>query len=262
MEMTCIIVDDEYLLRESLADFIQKFCPGLKLAGKAANAGEAREMLQKENVDVIFCDIQMPEENGFQFLESIDVSKYHIVFVTAYNEYALRAIKARAFDYLLKPVDTEELKKTVDALQHSVAEKKKGARPPGEYKNEMQQLLDEIKGNREPAGKIAIHHATGILFIEIDDILFLEGDGGYTVVHLTNGKKIIATRILSGFEDLLPESLFFRIHKSTIVNLKYVTEFSRSEGFSLVLKNGVQLAVGRRRVQAVLDRFQSMAKNI
>lgn len=262
MEITCIIVDDEYLLRESLAGFIGQHCPQLKVVGKASHAEEARQLLRREQVDVIFCDIRMPEESGFEFLKSIDVSNYHVVFVTAFNEYALQAIKARAFDYLLKPIDVDELKATAQALVAAMAEKRRQVSAGNTYKDALMQLFNEIKEERELPGKIALHHATGILFVQLDEILFLEGDGAYTVVHLTNDKKIVATRILSEFEELLPESRFFRIHKSTIVNLRYVGEFSRNEGFSVILSNGVQLAVGRRRVQDVLDRFQNFVKNI
>lgn len=262
MDITCIIVDDEYLLRESLAGFIGQYCPQLKVVGKAAHAEEARKLLQQERVDVIFCDIRMPEESGFEFLQTIDVSRYHVVFVTAYNEYALQAIKARAFDYLLKPIDVDELKATAQALSVALAEKRQGAPAGAEYKHALMQLFNEIKEEKELPGKIALHHATGILFVQLDEILFLEGDGAYTVVHLTNDKKIVATRILSEFEEMLPANRFFRIHKSTIVNLRYVSEFSRNEGFSVILSNGVQLAVGRRRVQDVLDHFQHFVKNI
>lgn len=262
MEFSCIIVDDERLLRESLAGFISRYCPELHIAGKAASAGEARDLLAQFPVDIIFCDIQMPGENGFDFLNSIDAGKYHIVFVTAYNQYALQAIRARAFDYLLKPVDTGELCATVASLQRSIREKRAGAESRDDYRSSFTALLNELQAPRDNISRIGISHATGISFVEMNEILFLEGDGGYTIVHLLNGKKIIATRILSDFEELLPEKHFFRIHKSTIVNLQYVKEFSRSEGFSVILSNGVQLTVGRRRVQDVLDRLQYFSRNI
>lgn len=262
MEITCIIIDDERFLRESLAGFIEKYCPELILVGKAAGAEEARALLRDEKVDVIFCDIRMPGENGFEFLQSIDVARYHLVFVTAYNEYALQAIKARAFDYLLKPVDVEELKTTVSALVTSIQEKRQNRALHENYRNSLRDLFSEMDGGQKRPDKIAIHHATGIVFVDLDDILFLEGDGAYTVVHLVNGKKNVATKILSEFEDLLPGHHFFRIHKSTIVNLKYVSEFSRGEGFSVILNNGIQLSVGRRRVKEVLQKFQYFAKNV
>lgn len=262
MDINCIIIDDERLLRESLAGFIEKYCRELTLVGKAAGAEEARKLLQEERVDVIFCDVHMPGENGFELLQRIDISKYHIVFVTAYNEYALQAIKAKAFDYLLKPVDSIELKKTVAALVASVSEKRKNQTLYENYRNALLKLFTEMKDTSEQPGKIAIHHASGILFVHLDDILFLEGDGAYTIVHLVNGKKHIATKILSEFEGLLMNNNFFRIHKSTIVNLEYVNEFSRGEGFSVILHNGVQLNVGRRRVKEVLQKFQHLAKNV
>ena len=262
MEVTCIIIDDEYLLRESLAEFITQYCPGLRVLGKAEGAPEARKLLDENRVDVLFCDIRMPEEDGFAFLESIDIARYHVVFVTAYNQYALQAIKARAFDYLLKPIDVDELKKTADALIRSVNEKRGREEPGINRRDSLLQLFEEMKGFRDLPEKIALHHASGILFVDLDEILFLEGDGAYTIVHLSSEKKIVATRILSEFEGLLPENRFFRIHKSTIVNLKYVGEFSRIDGFSVVLTNGVQLSVGRRRVQDVMDKFQHFVKNI
>ena len=223
---------------------------------------EARNLLATRRVDVLFCDIQMPGENGIDFLRSIDMSKYHVVFVTAYNEYALQAIKAKAFDYLLKPLDVEELKNTAAALCVSVAEKRKHAGLGETYKDALLQLMGELKEMQGQSGKMAIHHASGILFVNIGDIRYLEGDGAYTVVHLENDKKIMATRALGEFEEWLSPQYFFRIHKSIVVNLQYVTEYSRADGFYVVTENGKQLPVGRRRVTEVLERLKGLAKNI
>lgn len=257
MEITCILVDDERPLRESLARLITEYCPGLTIVGKAADTEQAGRLLAENQVDVIFCDIRMPQENGIDFLSRIDAGRYHVVFVTAYNEYALEAIKARAFDYLLKPVDPQELKTTAQALQISIAQKRESETLRNRYSDSLKQLLREVVSQPAVSEKVAIHHTSGIVFLELGDILYLEGDGCYTIVHRQNGQKVMATRTLSDFEEQLSTQKFFRIHKSFVVNLQHVTEYLRADGFFLLLKNGEQLPIGRRRVQAVLDRMAS-----
>lgn len=260
MEMNCIVVDDERLMRESLARFIEESCPALRLVGKAADTDEARTLLATRPVDVIFCDIRMPRESGIDFLTRLDARQYHVVFVTAYNEYALEAIKARAFDYLLKPVDPAELKATVEALTVSVRRKRESEVLKKNYADTLRTLLGEIGTGHAADERLAIHHANGIVFLPVEDVLYLEGDGCYTVVHQCNGKKVVATQTLSEFEEGLPERQFFRIHKSFLVNLRHVTEYVRHDGFFMVLRNGEQLSIARRRLPAVLERMQQWTK--
>lgn len=256
MKITCILVDDERLLRESLGRFIKQYCPELELIGKAANAEEACRLLAENQVDVIFCDIRMPGQSGIDFLGGLEAGRYHVVFVTAYNEYALHAIKARAFDYLLKPIDIDELKSTVISLVASIRKKQESEEIKKLYSDAFQKLLSEVVPSTARNERVSVHHSGGILFLESEDIFYLEGDGNYTVVHQQSGKKILATRTLSDFEKSLSPHLFFRIHKSFIVNVKQVSEYVRVDGFFLVLKNGQQLPISRRRVQAVLDMFR------
>lgn len=260
MEMNCIVVDDERPMRELLARFIEERCPELRLVGKAADTDEARSLLRSGRVDVIFCDIRMPKESGLDFLAGLEGDNYHVVFVTAYNEYALEAIKARAFDYLLKPIDPEELVATVAALTVSVRRKRENEALKNGYAEALQELLGNISKSPSVPDRLSIHHATGIVFVATEDILYLEGDGCYTIVHQCDGKKIMATSILSEFETWLPGRQFCRIHKSFVVNLRYVTEYVRNNGFFLLLKNGEQLSIGRRRVQAVLEQMQQWSK--
>ena len=254
------MVDDERPMRESLARFIEENCPELRLVGKAADTNEAQDLLLNNRVDVIFCDIRMPKESGLDFLARLDAGAYHVVFVTAYNEHALEAIKARAFDYLLKPIDPDELVATVTALTASVRQKRENETLKSGYADALRELLGNIATNPSVPDRLSIHHADGILYLPTDDILYLEGDGCYTVVHQCNGKKVVATSTLSDFETSLSERQFFRIHKSFVVNLRHVTEYVRNNGFFLVLKNGEQLSIGRRRVQAVLEQMQQWSK--
>ena len=258
---TCIIVDDERLLRASLSDLLKRHCPDFVVTGVAANATEARMLISAEKPDVIFCDINMPGENGFDLLESMDTASCHIVFVTAYSEYALKALKMRAFDYLLKPIDADELKMTAANLRQSILEKTLHREKQVAYQQSLQELVHELHARQPGNNRIGIHHATGISFIAVDDILYLEGEGAYTAVHLAEGKKMVASRMLSEFEPLLPEA-FVRIHKSTIVNLQHVKEYNRADGFRVVLLDGTELTIGRRRVQEVLHKFQQCAKSI
>lgn len=258
--MNCIIVDDEKLLRESLANTLTSHFPDCKILGKASNTKEARLLLEQHKVDVIFCDIKMPGEDGISFLNSLDTSNYLIVFVTAHDEYALKAIKMKAFDYLLKPIDLEELTQTMGSLELKMHQLQNGF-----LKKEplMNDLLNEIKQlNSKSHLKLGINHLNGTSLIELNDILYLEGDGNYTDVFLTKGDKITATKILGDFEKILPETQFLRIHKSSIVNLNEVKEIKRDLGVMVILKNGKELMVSRRNAPFLLDRFKYLAKII
>jgi two-component system LytT family response regulator len=223
--LKALLIDDEVNNLESLGFLLHHDCEGIEVAGKVQSAAQARDWLQAHTADVIFLDISMPGENGFQLLNSIATQNFKVVFVTAYNEYALQAIKASAVDYILKPVSIDELQKAVAkvklALNNPVA--------ADQNRLLLQHLLETIS-KKTPPKKIALPQLGSISFIEVDDMVSLQADSNYTIIHMKDMHKLVISKTLKDFEDLLDGSQFTRIHKSYIVNLRYIKEYSTIDG--------------------------------
>lgn len=232
-----VIIDDEPKGRNLLQQLLLQHAPQIKVCGTAANADEGLQLIDMHHPDVIFLDVEMPGKSGFDLLREAKKIDFKIVFVSAHNHYSLKAIKFNAFDYLLKPVDLDELKQTIEKLEQSSA-------TPG--KKIIDNLLQASSSNKG-LGKIAIASVGSIELIEQETILYFEAKGSATAVYLNNGKKITASKTLKEFEELLSENFFFRIHHSHLINLKHVTKYIKGEGGSVVMNNGEELEVSRRK---------------
>jgi two-component system LytT family response regulator len=258
LKMRALIVDDEEKLRESLAFMLNKFCPAVEVVASASSADEARYYLRFHDAEIIFLDISMPGENGFQFLESIQKEKYSVVFVTAHDEYAIRAFKVNAVDYLLKPVDVQELKTTMNRLEHLHHLKNENYIWKENYSDTLTDLLHKLRDHR-PMEKIAVHHQQGFTLLLLSEIIYLEADSNYTILHLQAGQKIISTKTLSEYEELLRDSIFFRIHKSTLINLRQLKEYSRVDGDFAVMNDKTRLDISRRRLPLFLEKMSTFS---
>jgi two-component system LytT family response regulator len=235
--LTALIVDDETGPRENLKLVIDNYCPELKCLATASSALEGKKLVTELSPDVVFLDINMPVLDGFDFLEMLPKRDFMLVFVTAYQEYAIDAIKLNALDYLLKPINTDELKSCVRRLIDYRAEKLR--------KNEF-----------KPTTKILLPQTFGFTTIEADEIIWLRGEDCYTHIYLRDNKTTTVSRTLKEFEEVLPQSDFFRIHKSHIINLKYFKEFSNLDGGTAILSDGTKLDVSRRRVKEFLQKVK------
>ncbi len=244
-----LLVDDEVNNLKNLSFLLQHDCEDVEVAGIATNAVEARQWLQANTADVIFLDIQMPKEDGFQFLSSLQPKSYKVIFVTAYDEYAIKAIKANALDYLLKPVRIEDLQAAVIKLKQALSTE------PVQQNELMANLLNTIN-KKLPHKKIALPHLGGTSFIEVDDIISLQADSNYTVLHLNNMQKIVISKTLKDFEELLDSDQFCRIHKSYIVNLQYVKEYNTSDGGIVKMSDGNQWSISRRQLDLFLNKMR------
>lgn len=247
-----LLVDDEVNNLETLQFLLQNDCEGVKVVGKVSSGQQARDWLIHNAVDVIFLDINMPGEDGFQFLTSLTPQNFKIVFVTAYNEYALKAIKACALDYILKPVSIDELKITVERIKGAIAN------PTATEQN--RQLLEHFlqSFNKKAAPKkIALPQLGGISFIEVDEIVSLQADSNYTIIHMSNMQKLVISRTLKDFEELLDQTQFARIHKSYIVNLKHIHEYCTTDGGIVKMSDGNQWSLSRRQVESFLKKMKS-----
>jgi two-component system LytT family response regulator len=231
--LNVIIVDDELHGRNNLYNFLKSYCPEINVIGKAASAPEAKKMIYELNPDVVFLDINMPQINGFELLESLVEKNFLTVFVTAHSEYGIQAVKANAVDYLLKPIDIIELQKTVKKLL-SLSKKKPDAKETRDINNKE---------------KFLVSHSEGTSLIDFADIIRFEGENNYTIIHLCNKKSLVVAKTLKEFETSIPENIFFRVHKSDIINLNYVTEFTNRDGGCVTMKGGTKIAISRRRLQ-------------
>jgi two-component system, LytTR family, response regulator len=247
-----LLVDDEPNNLESLEYMLQHDCEGIVVAGKAGDAPAARKWLAQNTADVIFLDINMPGESGFQLLSSLSPQNFKVIFVTAYNEYALQAIKASALDYILKPVNISELQNTVSKISRSMENPVAG----GENQQLITHFLETISHKTAPK-KIALPHLGGISFIEVDDIVSLQADSNYTILHLVNMQKLVISKTLKDFEELLDGSQFCRIHKSYIVNLKYIKEYSTTDGGIVKMTDGNQWSISRRQLELFLQKMKT-----
>jgi two-component system, LytTR family, response regulator len=245
--MKAIIIDDEPHCRNVIERVLEKNCPDIQVIATCANGIEGLKAIIKHQPDIVFLDIEMPLMNGFQMLESLGNEDLHfaLIFTTAYDKFAVKAFKFSAFDYLLKPIDDEELIATVQKLERR--------QTPSV---QIQALKQNLRLNT-PFNKLTIANTRGIRFIELTDIIALEADGNYTTAHLLTGESVIASKTLGHFADLLSDhSLFFRTHKQFIINLTYIKEYLGGDYSSIVMQNNLQVKLARTRRDAFMELFK------
>lgn len=246
--MRAIIVDDEIKSIKLLELILIEYCPEVKITGTATTAMEGVKLVLNKKPELIFLDIEMPNGNGFDMLESIPEKNFEVIFVTAYNHFAIQAIKASAIDYILKPVDIEELVKAVKKAETSI---KDNTYLSGKYDI----LIDNIK--LPSPGKLAIPTSSGIEYINIKDIIRIDAERSYCTLFFTGNKKLMVSKSLSDIEGLLKEKPFFRIHKSHLVNLEYVKKFVKLKGH-VEMTDGSQVLIARRKKEEfenVMNKF-------
>lgn len=244
--LTSVIVDDEIKGRQFLRQLLEKFVPRIKVAGEAANAAEAMELIDSVQPDLVFLDIEMPGKTGIELLKELPDIKFEVIFVTAFNTYAVEAFKLGAVDYLLKPVSPPELSRAVER-----AEKHLGMRKQQKQKFDT---LSEQYG--KPFSKITVPNLNGFEFIDFSEIIFMQSEGNYTHIRLAGGHKIMATRLLGEFEELLTPYNFFRVHKSFIINLLHIKKYTKGDGGVVMMSDGSEIDVARRSKDAFLRRIQ------
>ncbi|TRZ70948.1 MAG: DNA-binding response regulator [Bacteroidetes bacterium] len=243
IKLTAIIVDDELHGRENLKKIIETYCPEIEILGLAESVVKAKELVIVLKPDVVFLDINMPVLSGFDFLEEYDDRNFMVVFVSAHEEFGINAVKAGAADYLLKPINIKELKQTVKKLLsiHNKA-----------IKVETPHDVD----------KLVIPASHGFIVLVIDDIIRLEADGCYTTVVINGGKNTMVSRTLKDFEDTLPKEKFFRIHKSHLINLKYIKDYSNLSGNLVTMTDGSRVEISRRKAPEFIQKIKTVLKTL
>ena len=242
-----IIIDDELHCLESLSLLINEFCPEIQLLDQCRSAIKGLEAIARFKPDLVFLDIELPMMNGFELLEQFSTIPFAVIFTTSYDQYAIKAIRFSALDYLLKPIDPKELVMAVKKVQEE------RHLPLAE---QFQILLKQIQGKNSGFSKIAVPTAEGFELIPAEQIIYCEANDNYTHFFLKDKTKIIACRILKEIETQIQDfSFFVRVHNSYLVNLNEVTKYVRGEGGYLIMSDGSSVNVSRSRKEALLKHF-------
>ena len=240
-----IIIDDEQHCVKALLNDLQKNCPSVEVTDTCYSAKEGILSIKKINPDLVFLDVEMPWMNGFEMLEVLGDIQFSIIFTTAHDEFAARAFRISAVDYLLKPIDANDLKEAVGKAEQKLQQ-------PGNL--HIENLLRNIKIPSKHQ-KVALPYKEGYEFVEVGHIIYCQAEGAYTKVFLDNRKYILISKTLGDIEELLPHDMFQRIHHSTVVNLGFITHFVRSDGGYLKLQTGEQLPVSKSKKEGLMERL-------
>ncbi len=239
-----IIVEDEKTSRDTLHNYLKKYCPQVELVGEAENIAQGLELIRNHKLDLVFLDVEMPHGNAFDLLEQVGDRSFETVFVTAYNQYAIEALNTHASYYILKPVSIDELIKAVDYV---AAIKKK------EIALENKVLTTNTA---QKQGKITLPVQDGFEVIAAEDILYCQADDNYTQIFLKEGKKKLISKTLKYFEEALTDFGFARVHKSYLVNVDQITGYKKGKGGSVVLSNGKEVMVSASQKANLLAHFK------
>lgn len=245
--LKAILVDDELSSLQNLRQKLEDYCPQVKVLAAIQNPEEALPVIRSTHPDLLFLDIKMPRMSGFCLLDGLGDVEAEVIFTTAYSEFAIDAIRAGAFDYLLKPLSITDLQNAVNRVRPE------GSRYTQDRLNIVRQSLREEK-TRE--NKIAIPTNTGLEFVMVKDILRIESSSNYSRLHLTGGQTLLVTKLLKEFEEILQPHGFFRVHKSHLINLGYIRKYIRGDGGQIVMENGDMVDVARRKKEEFLAMIQ------
>ncbi|MEN0050107.1 MAG: LytTR family DNA-binding domain-containing protein [Bacteroidota bacterium] len=246
-QITAIIVDDETNNRENLRLALQSYCKEVEIIGEADSAITALDVIQDTQPDLVFLDISMPLGDGFQLLESLPKIDFDIIFVTAYDQYAIRAIKFCAIDYLLKPIDALELKQAVNRVLANQSQKRE--------QQKVQLLMANMQQHQQ---KIALPQSDHIEFVAVSEIIRCEGEKNYTWFYLKDSRKLLVAQTLKEYVELLEDAQFFRVHQSHLINLNQIAKYSRRDGGFVTMSDQSRIPVARSRK----DVFSNVLKNL
>jgi len=243
--LKAVIVEDEKPSRDTLAGMLKLFCKNVEVVGEAENVQDGIAVIRNSKPDVVFLDIQMPDGSGFKLLEEIGDIGFDIIFTTAYDQFAIKAIKFSALDYLLKPIFHDDLVKAVNKAEENKLKHDRS--------ENINVLLDNIKKPPNEPPRIILSTTEKINVVNVDDIIRCESDNYYTFFHFTNGKKLIVSKTLKENEELLKDYNFIRPHKSHLINVKYIKSFLRIEGGFIVMTDGSEVPVSRRKRDKIIE---------
>lgn len=247
--MNCIIVDDDNNCIKALSGIIKEYIPSLVIIGQAQNIKEAVKLINANTIDIVFLDVEIQEELGFDLFKYITNPSFDVVFTTAHEKYALKAIKSSCFDFLLKPIEISELLNTVSRIE--------SVRDSQYTEQRAKVLINNLATKDKKVEKLAIPTKDGMVFINVVDIMYLEGDAKYTTIHLLNNQRYVSSKNIGEFEDLLDENVFFRCHRSWMINLNCVEKYLKADN-QVSLSNGVLIDVSTRKKDEFMKLFSKI----
>ena len=242
-----IIIDDETDCCETIAELLQRYFPAIEVTGVYHNGTEALPAILHQQPDLVFLDVEMPKMNGFEMLEQLPQVNFDIIFTTSYDQYALKAIRFSAIDYLLKPIDRNELQKAVQKVIQ---------RSQRTISKQVEILMQRIHQPAKSISKIALPTMEGLQMIPVDSIIRCKSEGNYTVLMLKNKQKIIVSTVLKDIEEMLDDYSFVRVHRSYLVNLNEVEKYVKGEGGYLLMTDGSMVDVSRSRKEMLMQKLQ------
>ncbi len=234
-----ILIDDEYNSLSSLKEKLLAHCPQVDIIACCDNAAKGIDAIDNLKPDIVFLDIEMPVMNGFIMLQQLVYKNFELIFTTAYDHYAIKAIRYSALDYLVKPIEIGDLKTAVIR-----AEEKRNHTYPNP---QIELLVEQLINKKNPYSRIAIPTTEGLRFIKMEDIIYLEASSNYTHIFTNDKKKHVVSRTLKDFEDMLSSDVFLRIHNSCIINKNFAEKYIRGEGGQVVMTNGIALDISKRK---------------
>jgi two-component system LytT family response regulator len=241
-----VLIDDEQHCRETLSIQLERYCPEVLLLAACCSAAEGVKAIAQHQPDVLFLDVEMPHMNGFEMLQKLDKITFDVIFTTGYDSYAIKAIRFSALDYLLKPIDKDELRKAVAKVS---------AKKGHTMTQQLDILLEKLENKQPLLQKIALPTQDGFELIAVHNIIRCESDSNYTNIYLKNGRRILVSRILKEIEELLDGHSFLRVHHSHVINLEEVARYIRGEGGYVIMSDNSTVNVSRSRKEALLKRF-------
>ncbi len=242
-----IIIDDEAHARESLTNVIHQYCQEITVIGSGENVADAIALINRFSPDIVFLDIDLPNGNGFTLFEHITSPNFETIFTTAYEEYAIKAFRVAALDYLTKPIDFRQLIEAVERFRTKQKVELKEQR--------IELLLENLSNKPTEFNKLVLPDYDGYTLIKVSDIIYCKADGSYTEIYLLNGKTITTSKLLKVVEELLPSQTFYRIHKSYVVNMNLIKRYNKSEGHQVLMENNTLLDVSDRNKKEFIERL-------
>jgi two-component system, LytTR family, response regulator len=246
--ISAVIIDDEPGNIVTITEMVKQYCPNIFIKGTAPDPLKGYELIKETNPDLVFLDIEMPYGNAFDLLDKLVPVNFEVVFITAFNDYAIKAFKYAALDYLLKPVNINELKNAVDKVTKRLEDKTINTR--------IASLLTNLKPENIGTQKIALPTIDGCSFEDISNIMYLQAESSYTYIYCKGKPKLLVSKNLKDFEEILPPDLFCRIHHASIVNINFVKKYFKGRGGYVQMKDGTSIEISVRKKNDFFDRFK------
>lgn len=244
-----VLIEDEKNSRLVLKSILQAECPNVQILGEAGSVEEGRTLIETREPDLVFLDVQMPDGTGFDVIAAFPDPKFKVIFVTAYSQYAIKAFKYSAIDYVLKPIERSELVAAVNKIEEI------------ESKDQYSEKVNTLVQNRKSFERIALTTTEGIIFAKVKEIIRCEAESNYTTLFLDDGRKLVVSKTLKDMDEMLSSAGFYRVHKSHLVNLEHVDQFINAEGGYVQMADKSKVEVARRRKEEFLDILMSYHKD-